>query len=324
MKRSLTALSLSAMALLAGCGTLERTSAQKPNLADCATKLEAVIPEVAQALRQYDKEDNGARPLDGMEVALTINDLSLGEVGKLEEDYIEGATKDQKYFDKLLEALEQNHMPPTLGFVVGKYFDAKLQQEWLRRGNLMGNMTYSFKILRRTTPQEFMRDVEMNDRLLAPLWQRYQPRRKYFRYPRFRMEAPQRDQIQAELKRAGYLQVPATIDPRDDQFNNVYRGALEAGDQSCAKLLKVYFRTLLLGRSLKARQAAKRLVGRDIKHILVLRANRFTCENLAEILAWYKQLGVKFITIDEALTDPIYSSARAPLQIMSEARDFQQ
>jgi peptidoglycan/xylan/chitin deacetylase (PgdA/CDA1 family) len=323
MKRSVMALSLAAMVFLAGCGKLEKTSAQKPDLTDCAAKLEAVLPEMARALAQHDKADNGARPLDGIQVALTINDLSLGEVGKLEEDYIEGVTKDRKYFDKLLEALERNQMPPTVGFVVGKYFDAQLQQEWLRRGNLMGNMTYSFKILRRTTPQEFIRDVEMNDRLLAPLWHRYQPQKKYFRYPRFRSWTPEGDRIQAALKRAGYLEVPATIDPRDDQFNNVYRGALEAGDQSCARLLKVYFRTLLLRRTLKARQVAELLVGRDIKHILVLRANRFTCENLADILAWYKQLGVRFITIDEALSDPIYSS-KAPLQIMSEARNLEQ
>lgn len=320
MKRSLIALLLATVVFLAGCGNLDRAKAQKPNSANCTAKLEGVVPEMASVLRSHKDGGQSIRPLEGMEIALTINDLTLGEVGRLEEDYMEGVVKDRKYFDQLLEALERNQMPPTLGFVVGKYLDAKLQEEWLRRGNLMGNMTYSFKILRRTTPQEFIQDVQMNDRLLAPLWQKYKPQQKYFRYPRFRAEQPGDDQIQAALKLAGYLAVPATIDPRDDQFNNVYRWALEAGDQSCANLIKSYFRTLLLDRSLKARQVAMRLVGRDVKHILVLRANRFTCENLADILAWYKQLGARFITIGEALSDPIYSDQEAAIRIMSQVR----
>ena len=72
-------------------------------------------------------------------------------------------------------------------------------------------------------------------------------------------------------------------------------------------LVKAKFKSLLLDTTLRARAAAKSRAGYDVKHILMIGANQFTCDNLGELLAYYRSLGAHFISLDEALKDPIYS-----------------
>src|SRR5262249_34944330 len=80
------------------------------------------------------------------------------------------------------------------------------------------------------------------------------------------------------------------------------------GDQVCANYVRATFQSLLTDKLIKARAAASVVTGRDIKHILLVRANQLTCDSLSEFLALYKSLGVKFVSLDEALQDPFYSS----------------
>ena len=158
--------------------------------------------------------------------------------------------------------------------------------------------------------QKFIEDVSRSDELLSPLWEKFSSEKKFFRYPgtRSSREADVREQVQSYLKEKGYVEVPITINAQDGHFTDIYCAAMSRGDQPCLNLIKTYYRTLLLELTHKSRTIANRIAGREVKHILTIKATQFTCDNLADILAWYKSLGVKFITIDEALSDPFYTS----------------
>jgi hypothetical protein len=134
--------------------------------------------------------------------------------------------------------------------------------------------------------------------------------KKYFRVPLLKTSRDPAAQAQIEtyLKANNYRVVPATIEAPTDSFNEIYCAALARQDHACAGLTKEYFKKLLLDSTLKARSIARRRAGGEVKHILMLKAGQFLCDNLGEILAWYKSLGVKFITVDEALADPVYST----------------
>jgi hypothetical protein len=170
-------------------------------------------------------------------------------------------------------------------------------------------MTYSRKKARKRAAQDFIEDVARNDRLLAEYGQP-RGRHNYFRFPYLKPNRdPQtRDQVRAYLKKHNYLEVSGTIDCQDNRFSQLSCAAQARGDQTCVNLIKANFKTLLLDKTLKARRAAKKLADRDVKHILIVGATQFTSDNLSEILAWYRSLGVKFITLEEALRDPFHTA----------------
>ena len=100
--------------------------------------------------------------------------------------------------------------------------------------------------------------------------------------------------------------MPTTIDAQDGLLIQMYCGAQAKGDSNCVNFIKANFFSLLLDTTVKARAIAKEIAGREIKHILVIRANQLTCDTLAEMIAWFKGLGARFISLDEALSDPFY------------------
>jgi peptidoglycan/xylan/chitin deacetylase (PgdA/CDA1 family) len=297
--------------LLYGCRELKSADAEKSPVDKCLGGLHK-LPEVA-ALAKARNRSNGEgseHGLAGMQIALTINGMIRGQSDPEEEiDSWCVSENTRENFHKILEALKRNDMPPTVDFVTGRRIDEALLVDWLKSGNLLGNMTFHRVKARKRTAQEFIKDIQLNDQALSKLWAKFPPKQKYFRYPRLKLsrESANRESIWAYLKQAGYVEVPATIDARDRKFNEVYCGAQSRGDDACVNLIRAQFKSLLLSTFLNARSSAKSRAGYDVKHILMIGANQFTCDSLGEILSYFKSLGVLFIPLEDALKDPLYS-----------------
>lgn len=71
---------------------------------------------------------------------------------------------------------------------------------------------------------------------------------------------------------------------------------------------------------LHAQKLAKLLAGRDIKHILLLHLAELNTMSLPDVLKAFKAEGVRFISLQTALTDPIY--VINPNLPMPDGRDF--
>jgi hypothetical protein len=245
-----------------------------------------------------------------MEIALTINRMvrSTADHDRDQDDwcYTENTREN---FEKLLSALKTNNIPPTIDFLAGESLDQKLQEEWLRSGNLIGSLSFKGRSPKKGTAQEFIDTLVQIEQELAPLWKKFQRKQKYFRYPSLKLgvdtERPRA--IREFLKQNGFVEVPATIDARDDDFSQRYCAALARGDKVCASFIVATFKSFLLDRTQKARIIAKKIAGHDVKQILLIQANQLTSDLLDELLGWYKAMGVKFISIGEALGDPYYA-----------------
>lgn len=295
-----------------GCSSARNNNQSRPQMSKCKDSL-STIPEVAELLRARGKqaEEVDTKPLAGMEIALTINRMVRTKVDPdADADDMCYTENTRENFDKLISALKQNNMPPTVDFIVGQTLDGDIQEEWIRAANLIGSMTFSRNKPNKATAQEFIDDIARNEQALEPLWKKYPPKQKYFRYPGLRLDSDEQKlgQIRAYLKQKGYREVPATIDARDGLFAQSYCAALARGEQDCANFIKANFKSVLLDKSIKARAAARNVAGREIKHILMIRANQLTCDMLGEILAWYKALGARFISLEEALSDTFYGN----------------
>ena len=293
-----------------GCSGSKNTQAAKPEMTRCQEGLNA-NPEVAASLRARTKQSGDEGALNGMEIALTL-DWMVRSKADPERDlddwcYTENSREN---FEKLITALKQNSLPPTVDFLTGESLDQQLQEEWLRSGNLIGNMTYAGLSVKKRSAQEFVSALDKNEQALAPLWVKFERKQKYFRYPALKlgMDAQRPREVRAYLKQNGYVEVPATINSRDDYFSQPYCAALARGDVVCANFISATFKSLLLDNTIRARAAARKIAGRDVKQIWSIGASQLTCDLLNELLRWCKAMGVRFISLDDALSDPFYAS----------------
>ncbi len=295
---------------LAGCKMSGKAAEQKPAMAQCMEELND-FPVMEAVLKSRNKEnETTGRPLEGMEIALTINGMvrSQGEPENGEDNWCETENNPEN-FDKLVNALKQNHMPPVIAFVSGNHLDHALAEKWAGSGNILGNMTYSRKKARKRAAGDYIDDIARNAAVIGE-YDQVKIKHNYFRFPFLKPNRdPQtREQVRAYLKKHNFLEVSATIDAQDNRFSQLSCAAAARKDQTCVNLIKAHFKTLLLDKTVKARRAAKKMADRDVKHILMIGATQFTCDNLAEILAWYHSLGVRFITLEEALRDPFHTT----------------
>lgn len=324
MKGTLIAVLLASALVLGSAGCIDRTA--KSGTAPPSTCLRDLntIPEMAAVLesRKNDSEEVQSRPFEGLELALTINGMVRSQIDPdADADDVCFTENTPENLDRLAIALETNALPPTVSFIRGRWLDEPMQKEWLRRGNLIGSLGYDKLRGGPPSAEKFIDDVLRNDEALSVVWGGSPPARRYFRFPRttLRQDRREMDTAKTYLKKNNYVVVPATIDLLDHLFSQRYCSALSRGDQSCANLIKANFRSLALDATLKARRIAADKSGRDVKHILTVRANQFTCDNLSELLRWYKALGARFISLDEALSDSFYATDDAG-KIVGETR----
>lgn len=298
--------------LSASCSPSKDAHAAKPEMTRCQDELSTIPEVVAASIKaRVKRPDEAEDSLAGMEIALTINRMvrSTVDPDRDQDDwcYTENTREN---FEKLLNAVKDNGIPPTVAFLAGESLDLGLQEEWLRSGNLIGSLTYNGRSPKKGTAQEFIDTLSRNEQELAPLWSKFERKQRYFRYPSLKlgMDTQRLREIRAFLKHNGFVEVPATIDSRGDYFSQPYCAALARGDKVCANFISATFKSMLLDRTQKARAAAQKIAGRDAKQILMIQANQLTSDLLDELLRWYKAMGVRFISIDEALGDPFYAT----------------
>src|SRR5687767_1317374 len=141
----IVAIILSSAVLCAGCSTSESAHAAKPEMMRCQGEMNT-IPEVAAASikTRSKRPDDAEDSIEGMEIALTINRMvrTRIEPDRDQDDwcYTENTAEN---FHKLVNALKENGIPPTVDFIAGASMDQPLQEDWLRSGNLIGSLTYT-------------------------------------------------------------------------------------------------------------------------------------------------------------------------------------
>jgi hypothetical protein len=114
-----------------------------------------------------------------------------------------------------------------------------------------------------------------------------------------------RDVVRKYLFRNGY-----TIAVTTDYFDWVWDGAFYRCDSRQDKKATEWLKSHIIDsadRQLRSTNlASERLLHRRISQILLVHFNAFTTTTLGGILQHWREEGVQFVSLDEALTDPIY------------------
>jgi hypothetical protein len=115
-----------------------------------------------------------------------------------------------------------------------------------------------------------------------------------------------RDSINAFLQRTGYKNGYVTIDNSDWFINSRMIKFMEENRDSSIEKYKKYYIEHLFDRAKYYDDIAYKLLGRRVKHTLLLHHNLTSALFLNDLMAAFEKEGWELIDADEAFTDPIF------------------
>jgi len=250
-----------------------------------------------QSVTPKTSSKDSARP----QLALTMDDptLSLGSVLRWQDAN-----------NRILKAISAKNVRTGL-FVCGMRVDdadgAKLVSAWGQAGHLICNHSYSHKFYgERTSYADFAVDFLKNEKVIAP----YHNRTALFRYP-FLKEgdtAEKRDRFRALLKERGYRVGHVTIDASDWYVSQRFVDRLGKQPNAPVGPYRDYLIAHLLDRAAFYRQLALDVLGRDIRHTLLMHFNPLNAFVLPEVMNAFEAAGWQWIDASLAFEDPVFRS----------------
>lgn len=213
-----------------------------------------------------------------------------------------------RYVTQINAALA-DHGIIAVGFAVGQQVtDATIPalQAFADAGHTIGNHSWSHPDYGTLSSDQFHIETQRTHDILAP-WITAQ---RYYRFPFLREGETEQTKSAATrvLTSLGYQNVPVTIDNDEWLFNADYMDALETGNTDAATAIAAQYIAHMQDRTMHFQALAQKAVGRDVNHILLLHMNRINADHLGTLLDWYATEGWSFITVTQALTDPLYDA----------------
>ncbi len=238
------------------------------------------------------------------EMAVTIDDLPTH--GALPKGMQRSAIAEQ-----IITILKRHAVPEVYGFVNGGQIrdnpdHMDILRMWVEAGLRVGNHTFTHPNLNRVSTADYIGDIERNEAMLVevagPLWGRV------FRYPYLREgDTPQkRRAVRRWLAAQGYQIAQVTVYFDDWAWNDAYARCVGRADLGAIQWLKQSFLQSAVQRLAWSEAVSQAVLGRQIKHILLLHLGAFDAVMLDELLAAYRQAGVTMIGLTEAMADPAY------------------
>jgi peptidoglycan/xylan/chitin deacetylase (PgdA/CDA1 family) len=245
-----------------------------------------------------------ASPAFSQQMAVTFDDLPVHgalPVGMTRLDIA----------NSILRTLKAEHLPAVYGFVNGGRgqeapdFLAVLQA-WRAAGEPLANHTWAHLDLSKESPEQFAEQVRKNEPLLQSLMGKEDWHWLRFPYLHEGDTLEKRRTARQWLFAHGYKVAEVSMDFEDYLWDEPYARCVALHDDaSIAKLHDLYLSVADEYYGL-ARRLSQALYGRDIKYVLLMHISAFDARMLPELLALYRGKGVKFVSLQDAISDPAY------------------
>lgn len=247
-------------------------------------------------------------------VAVTFDDLPAPRPGVVSNDPPDVLEMTRQLVKRITAA-----GVPAVGFVnEGKLYvtpnDAEARADalrvWTSAGLELGNHTYSHSGLQRTILSEMQSDVARGEEVTRKLLEERGKKLRYFRHPYLQVgpDLRTRQLFEEFLGRQGYTVAPVTIDNGDYIFAAAYARAVRRKDTDEAKKIADAYLEYMDTMVKFFESVAQEVAGRQIRHVLLLHANELNAGHFDRIAALFRERGYRFVTLEEALEDPIYKS----------------
>jgi peptidoglycan/xylan/chitin deacetylase (PgdA/CDA1 family) len=239
-----------------------------------------------------------------IEVAITVDDLPSH--GDLPNDISR-----TKIAITMLAAFKKHHISGVYGFINGYNVtdqDTKnVLKLWVDSGQLLGNHTYSHMNITANAQDQYITNITQNELILRQFM--VDKNYKYFRYPYLREgnTKDKRDAIRKFLFDNNYKIAEVTLDFWDYEWNNPYARCIYKKDKKSINFIKKSYLDSGIAAIPAAQALSQLLFRRDIKYILLLHIGALDAQMLDQLLTQYEKLGVKFISLPDALSDKAYN-----------------
>jgi peptidoglycan-N-acetylglucosamine deacetylase len=264
--------------------------------ASCSAMLRPLLP--ASSLLQSSSPANTAKSLPP-QLALTMDDPSTT---------LDSLMRWPDANSRILRAISSRNVRGAL-FVCGHRVDdadgTRLVSAWDQAGHQICNHTYSHLAYTERTPySDFAVDFLKNEKIIAG----YHNRTSFFRYP-FLKEgdtAEKRDKFRDLLKSRGYRIGHVTIDASDWYVSQRMGDRLAKEPKAPIAPYRDFLIAHLLDRAAFYRQLAIDVLGRDIRHTLLLHYNILNAMVLPEVMSAFESAGWQWIDASLAYEDAVF------------------
>lgn len=211
----------------------------------------------------------------------------------------------------MVAALKAKGIGPVYGFVNARKMDRTWDKDvvlkiWTDTGFPLGNHTFSHMDITPNTIQAFEEDIARDEGTLEGFlpngdWH-------WFRYPYLNEgdTLEKRRAVRKYLSERGYKIAQVTIDFQDYAWNDPYARCMSKRDLRSVEWMRSSYLSMAVEYVSMAQKMAVMLFGRDIRHILLLHIGAFDSLMLPELLETLQKQGYRFISLEEAESDPAY------------------
>ncbi|WP_306600794.1 polysaccharide deacetylase family protein [Geothrix sp. 21YS21S-2] len=211
----------------------------------------------------------------------------------------------------ILAALEAAKVPSVLFVAGSRCLDdpagRALVRAWGEAGHRIANHSYAHAYFhaKKATLEAFEADFEKNDALIRGL----PGYAKWFRFPYLKEgdTAAKRDGARAFLKARGYRNGHVTIDASDWYYDQRLHARLAREPAADLAPYRRAYLDHLRDRAAYYDGLARRVLGRDVRHVLLLHHNLINALFLPDVIGMFRDLGWTFISPAEAYADPAYA-----------------
>lgn len=252
-----------------------------------------------------------AEPLPDRRIAITFDDLPWvmtrdDAPAHLAEEHA-----------RLLDGLRQAGVP-AIGFVnEGKLYvgntlrpeRVRMLGDWLGAGHELGNHTRWHSDLHAVGLKAFKADILQGELRLRPMLAKRGLKLRWFRHPFLRTgrTAGEKAAVDDFLAKRGYRVAPVTVNSSEWIFALAYRNALAKGaDADTLGKLRSEYIAYMLAVLIHYEKRSVDLFGFEVPQVLLLHANEINAATLPELVAAIRARGYRFVTLDDATSDPSY------------------
>ena len=237
------------------------------------------------------------------QIAITIDDFNWNKSLKLDPDQRNRA---------LLSALRAHDNLQAALFVACRFADndkgKELLRDWDRAGHVIGNHSYSHKYLHsdKVTSEVYTADIGKCDAIIKD----FRHFQRLFRFP-FLKEgetAAKRDAVRAFLKQHDYRIGHVTIDASDWAVDDRLTARLTKEPGADVTPYRDFYLSHMWERSLYYDDLARKVLGRPVKHAILMHYNLLNALFLGDLLDMFKTKGWKLIDADYAFKDPVFAA----------------
>lgn len=245
------------------------------------------------------------QPLKGVKIAITVDDMFewIGTRRFANYSFLEIAQRFSRAFEahnirgvysfnNTAAAVEDVHIKTVFDY-------------WCAQGQYVGNHTHHHGSVDWMPSSQYIDDIEQSERIILP-WVSKSPRR-FFRYcfDMWGSSFEKQQDVGTYLAREGYEIAPISIWFYDANFAQAYIRSLATGDESAQHWLRERFVETAI-EQLRVQAAAARVIfQREPAHIWLIHGTAIAADCLSRVLDEYARLGVEFVSLEEAMQDPM-------------------